>query len=268
MGVNYSFNKAGDDPPLLPVDGASDGGTGGSNMSFPHMIVFCNKLSELAGKTPVYTRTGGAPIPTGTYPTGWWTDVVIDPNANGYRLPTEMEWMWAAMGANAAAGDMSGGVNVKGYKKDFAGDSNPDTSGDSPDLYAWTATYSAGNGSVGQTWPAVTGNTGGSAGNNQASFSKPVGGKLPNELGLYDMSGNLTEFCVDMTADSFTESLWSAGPLTDWYQPTGARVVVIGGDYGGNYPVTVSRAQWENGKNCANNWAHRYYGFRIAANAE
>jgi formylglycine-generating enzyme required for sulfatase activity len=267
MGVNYSFNKT-DDDPLLPVDGASDGGTGGTNMSFPHMIVFCNKLSELAGKTPVYTRTGGAPIPTNTYPTGWWTDVEIDPAANGYRLPTEMEWMWAAMGANLNAGDMSGGVNIKGYKKDFAGDSNPDTPGDSPDLYAWTATYSAGNGSLGQTWPAVMGNTGGSSGNNQTSFSKPVGGKLPNELGLYDMSGNLTEFCVDLTADSFTGSLWGDGPLTDWYQSTGGRVVVIGGDYGGNYPVTVSRAQWENNKICANNWAHRYYGFRIAANAD
>ena len=265
MGVNYSFNTG---DPLLPVDGASDGGTGSANMSFPHMIVFCNKLSELAGKTPVYTRTGGSPIPTGTYPNGWWTDVEINPAANGYRLPTEMEWMWAAMGANATAADMSGGVNVKGYKKDFAGDSNPDTPGDSPDLYAWTATYSAGNGNIGQTWPAVTGNTGGTAGNNQASFSKPVGGKLPNELGLYDMSGNLTEFCVDMTADSFTETLWGAGALTDWYQPAGGRVVVIGGDYGGNYPVTVSRAQWENSKNCANNWAHRYYGFRIAANAD
>jgi formylglycine-generating enzyme required for sulfatase activity len=173
-----------------------------------------------------------------------------------------MEWMWAAMGADSTAADMSGGVNVKGYKKDFAGDSDPDTTGDSPLDYAWTASYAAGAG-----YPAVTGNTGGTAGNNTASYSKPVGGKLPNELGIYDMSGNLTEYCWDATGDTIA---WPSGALTDYGNDTmtQGRRVVMGGDYGGNYPVVISRARWENEKNATNNWAHCYYGFRIVCKDE
>jgi formylglycine-generating enzyme required for sulfatase activity len=269
MGVNYSFNTDVDNP-LLPVDGGIDAGTNATSMHIYQAIVFCNKLSEITGKTPVY-KFGGAAIDTSTYPSSGWpsnltTSLNIDNSANGYRLPTEMEWMWAAMGANFTAADIDvNGVNVKGYKKDFAGDMAPDTAGDSPDNYAWTGSYSAGNGNLGQTWPVVTGNTGGTSGNGAPSYSKTIGTKNANELGLYDMSGNLTEFCIDLTADSYTatDGLWGPGTLTDWYQTTGGRYVVIGGDYGGNYPVTVSRAQWENSKNCANNWAHRYFGFRI-----
>jgi uncharacterized repeat protein (TIGR02543 family) len=268
MGVNYSFNKGDPVNSLIPADGGSDSNSNaGIVMHYSHAIVFCNKLSILMGKTPVYSRAGGAAIDLNAYPNSLWSDWVIDANANGYRLPTEMEWMWAAMGANRTAADMVDGVNIKGYKKDFAGDPNPDAAGDDPAAYAWTATYAAGNGQVGQTWPAVTGNTAGVAGNNNPSYSQPVGGKLPNELGLYDMSGNLTELCIDKTNDSFSAALWPAGTLTDWYESTtGGRFVVMGGDYGGNYPLTVSREQWENSKNCAyGNYPHRYYGIRIVA---
>ncbi len=37
---------------------------------------------------------------------------------NGYRLPTEMEWMWAAMGADT---ENPGQINTSGYSKQFAG---------------------------------------------------------------------------------------------------------------------------------------------------
>jgi formylglycine-generating enzyme required for sulfatase activity len=186
----------------------------------------------------------------------------MDDNANGYRLPTEMEWMWAAMGADTNPADMSNGVNVRGYKKDFAGDSDPDTTGDSPLDYAWTATYAAA-----ASYPAVSGNTGGTAGNNAASYSKTVGTKIPNELGIYDMSGNLTEYCWDATGDDLA---WPTGTATNWKNSTMSlgRRVVMGGDYGGNYPVVISRARWEAAKNGTNNWAHRYYGFRIVCKAE
>jgi formylglycine-generating enzyme required for sulfatase activity len=271
MDRNNSINKTGGNL-QLPVDGGADGNASASNMGLPPIYVFCNTLSTLKGKAPVYSRTGGTAISTtGAYPTdASWTDITMNASANGYRLPTEMEWMWAAMGANSTASDMNGsGVNVKGYKKDFAGDSDPDTTGDSPLDYVWTATYSAGTGS--SSYPAVTGNTGGTAGNNMTSYSKPGGGKLPNELGIYDMSGNLTEYCWD-TVVSDSSISWPAGTLTDYANnanPSGARRVVIGGDYGGNYPVVISRARWEATLNCAyNNYAHRYYGFRIVCKAE
>jgi len=54
-------------------------------------IEFCNKLSLKEGFSAVYTISGRTPA------------TVSDWNVNGYRLPTEMEWMWAAMGATSGA---------------------------------------------------------------------------------------------------------------------------------------------------------------------
>jgi formylglycine-generating enzyme required for sulfatase activity len=289
MGINPSANRP-DSPlqdgsslattteynPLLPVDGGIDAARTNQSLHVSHIIKFCNKLSVLTGRTPVYTVNG---VSSWTdYGSDNWTNTSIEINAeaDGYRLPTEMEWMWAAMGADRGAADFdASGVNVKGYKKDFAGDSDPDTIGDSPVAYAWTSAYSAGNGSLGQTYPAVNpgsieGDRSANAGNHKPVRSQPVGSKLPNELGLYDMSGNLSEYLIDTTnTDSaFTGSLWGSGTLTDWRKEEAAgRRVVIGGDYGANLPVTVSRAQWENTYNCSNDWAHRYFGFRIAQNS-
>lgn len=83
--------------------------------------------------------------------------------------------MWAAMGAtkDAQNGAMSGGINVSGYSKDYAGQGYG--TGSSADDYAWHE-----DNSDGQT--------------------HPVGEKLPNELGFYDMSGNVWEWCFDIYA--------------------------------------------------------------------
>jgi formylglycine-generating enzyme required for sulfatase activity len=128
-------------------------------LSWYKAVEFCNKLSAAQGKTEAYTISGQ-------------TVGLVSGSPNGYRLATEMEWMWAAMGANTTSADMSNGVNVKGYKKEFAGDPNPDTDGDSPNNYAWYKSNAGGK-------------------------THPVKTKLPNELGLYDMSGNVAEWCWD-----------------------------------------------------------------------
>jgi formylglycine-generating enzyme required for sulfatase activity len=89
------------------------------NVSWYDAIAFCNRLSMSEGLEPVYEVTVGATsvdwgaldyddIPTGN--NAEWNDVTADWNADGYRLPTEMEWMWVAMGATATA-----------YQRAFAG---------------------------------------------------------------------------------------------------------------------------------------------------
>ncbi|KQC08692.1 MAG: hypothetical protein APR62_04220, partial [Smithella sp. SDB] len=140
-----------------------------------HALVFCNKLSMREGLTPVYTIDGSTnPADWGTVPTAGnatWDAVTANWSADGYRLPTEMEWMWAAMGATSGSG-YTGGTYTTGYQKEFSGDPNPTTGSDPIDNYAWTS-------------------------GNSANTTHSVGTKLPNELLLYDMSGNVFEWCWD-----------------------------------------------------------------------
>jgi len=142
-----------------------------------HALVFCNKLSIREGLIPVYTINGSTDPAVwiaaneGAVPTASnadWDAATANWSATGYRLPTEMEWMWAAMGADTAS---PGNPNTTGYNKAFAGSTGSNAIGD----YAWTS-------------------------ENSTATTHPVGTKLPNELGLYDMSGNVYEWCWDWRA--------------------------------------------------------------------
>jgi sulfatase modifying factor 1 len=145
-----------------------------------HAIAFCNKLSIAEGLTPVYSVTvGGTPIDFSTLayasiPTGSnaeWNAASANWSVDGYRLPTEMEWMWAAMGADTAD---PGAINTTGYSKAFAGS----TGTNNIDDYAWYFDF------------VIT-------------TTQPSGGKSANELNLYDMSGNVFEWCWDWYEDPY-----------------------------------------------------------------
>ena len=108
-------------------------------------IAFCNKLSEKVGFEKVYRING--------------KNITADFSKNGYRLPTEAEWEYAAR---------SGGRDFK-----WSGTNMEKDLGD----YAWYI------GNIGNYGDCLEPN--------------PIGSKLPNELGIYDMSGNASEWCWD-----------------------------------------------------------------------
>ena len=62
-----------------------------NGISWENACAFCNKLSEMKGYTPVYSVNGL------TDPVFWRTsNLVVDESADGYRLPTEYEWVYMA----------------------------------------------------------------------------------------------------------------------------------------------------------------------------
>lgn len=183
-------------------------------VSWYHSLVFCNRLSMLEGKTPVYTISGSTnPSDWGTVPTsgnGTWNSAAADWNADGYRLPTEMEWMWAAMGgsSDSRGSDLVGGVNTGGYTKGYAGS-----------IEAGTAYVNIGS----YTWYFLNSGDYGGSSNRKAHI---VGSKIPNEFGLYDMSGNVWEWCWDWSA------AYPVGARTDYTGGSGSVRVLRGGSFG------------------------------------
>jgi uncharacterized repeat protein (TIGR02543 family) len=125
MGANPShFNSFGNTVPVECV-------------SWFKAVEYCNALSASNSKAAVYTLPDTA-----------------DWDKDGYRLPTEAEWEYAARGGNGSPGNFN-----------YAGSNNAED-------VAWFNTNSGGQ-------------------------TKPVGQKAPNALGIYDMNGNVSEWCWD-----------------------------------------------------------------------
>lgn len=141
MGTLPKASTEGDNYPVLGV-------------SWYEAVDFCNALSRKEGKTPAYTidKINILPKQENSGDDIRWR-VTCDWKANGYRLPTEAEWEYAARGGKQSQAYIFSGSNVLNE-------------------VAW--------------WE-----------DNAGTSAHVVKSKKPNELGLYDLSGNVEEWCWD-----------------------------------------------------------------------
>jgi formylglycine-generating enzyme required for sulfatase activity len=167
MGTNPASNNVNANFPVEQV-------------SWFNAIEYANCRSLQEGLTPAYIYSTFGTNPD-NWPGGWnsnssnHTNVICNWTANGYRLLTEMEWMFAAKGGNQS----------QGYNYSGSNDIN---------AVAWYR----GNSDIGD---------------GQGIRIHEVGLKAANELGTFDMSGNLFEWCWDIHGS------YPSGPQNN---PTGA----------------------------------------------
>jgi sulfatase modifying factor 1 len=113
-----------------------------------------------------------------------------------FRLPSEAEWEYAARGGRDLATYPWGGPYLRNAKGCMLANFKPGRG----DYYSDGFTYTA-----------------------------PVGQYYPNDFGLYDMSGNVAEWCEDAYSEATVPIVWDLNPT--YYNDAEPRKIVRGGSW-------------------------------------
>ena len=168
---------------------------------------YCNNLSKLMGYKECYTCNGSGTSVSCSATASYTKEKVY--TCPGYRLPTEAEW-------------------ERAYR---AGTSSPFYNGNNDGPVCSSCTLKDSNADL-IAWYCFNG----------SNTTHPVGQKTANNLGMFDMAGNVYELCHDVYQDQL-----GATPKTDpWGASTGTDRVIRSGSYSsGAYSIRAA-TRWKN----------------------